>query len=178
MLPHFRTDKTSLLQWQERRGLMLTKKRTQGKRDTCVTRWPLTHFAFCFVCCVQIFISVRELKSYSCSSEVMWEAKLPPSGPELLAAAFLPLLSGGWRGIICQHAGSHCLWAGTNAASIRQLDSGVCAYCMCGQNCECRWSSMNEHMCIVSYQCGFVYIHVYSTSTVCNCAYAQICVCI
>lgn len=55
---------------------------------------------------------------------VMWEGRLPPIGMELLAAAFLPLLSGGWRGIICQHAGSHCFGAGTNAASIRQLDCG------------------------------------------------------
>lgn len=55
---------------------------------------------------------------------VMWEGRLPPIGTELLAAAFLPLLSGGWRGITCQHAGSHCFGAGTNAASIRQLDCG------------------------------------------------------
>lgn len=55
---------------------------------------------------------------------VMWEGRLPPVGTELLAAAFLPFLSGGWRGIICQHAGSHCFGAGTNAARIRQLDCG------------------------------------------------------
>lgn len=63
---------------------------------------------------------------------VMWASRLPPIELELLAEAFLPLLSGGWRGIICQHAGSHCIWAGTNAASIRQLDPGVCTYSVCG----------------------------------------------
>lgn len=62
----------------------------------------------------------------------MWASRLPPIELELLAEAFLPLLSGCWRGIICQHAGSHCIWAGTNAVSIRQLDPGVCTYSVCG----------------------------------------------
>lgn len=90
---------------------------------------PLTNISDLFVCaCVCVSSSVcGELKSYFCraAAAVMWEGRLSPIGLELLAAAFLPLLSGGWRGIICQRAGSHCFWVGTNAASIRQLKEAV-----------------------------------------------------
>lgn len=102
--------------------------KSDGKRRVPALS-PLTNISDLFVCaCICVSSSVcGELKSYFCraAAAVMWEGRLSPIGLELLAAAFLPLLSGGWRGIICQRAGSHCFWVGTNAASIRQLKEAV-----------------------------------------------------
>lgn len=89
-------------------------------------REPVTLTGQYVLFCVCIFLLLQQSELLS----VMGEGRLPPIGTELLAAAFLPLLSGGCRGIICQQAGSHCLWAGTNAASFRQLDPG-CVHTVC-----------------------------------------------
>lgn len=118
-------------------------------------------YAYLHVCAGTKELFLQSSSSTEVLLSAMWEGRLPPIGPELLAAAFLPLLGGGWRGIICQHAGSHCLWAGTNAASIRQLGSGVCTYSMCG------WiSHVTVYVCFCSSKVICVFdrsaVHCYS----------------
>lgn len=114
--------------------LRLAWLRIRWQQRIGYTHWlPIWIFVFFCLCHVCIFICMLELESYFCKaaaarlvvSDVRGQITTHRDG----AAGCSIFAIAQWR-----LEGSHCLWAGTNAASIRQLDSG-CVHTVCGGEC-------------------------------------------